>query len=134
MPHASHSLDLAFEEFLKELPPVYAEMAPAFKAFARPRKLKTPAHLLQVVMLSCGLDQALRTAAGSFTLFEERLTETAIRQRWRACGPWPKALLHTMFPAPETPLTTWRLRIVDGSSRQGPGARGTDDRGPLALD
>ncbi|WP_157174413.1 hypothetical protein [Thiocystis violascens] len=37
-------VDLAFEAFLKELPPEYATMAREFKAFARPRKLKTPAH------------------------------------------------------------------------------------------
>ncbi|MBK5963658.1 hypothetical protein CCR95_06050 [Thiocystis minor] len=105
MSHAPQPVDLAFEDFLKELPPEYATMAHAFKAFARPRKLKTPAQLRQVVMLSCGLDQALRTTAGSFTLLEERITETAIRQRLRACGPWLKALLHTMLPVTETPLT-----------------------------
>jgi cell fate regulator YaaT (PSP1 superfamily) len=71
MLHASKPVDLAFEAFLKELPPEYATMAREFKACARPRKLKTPAQLLQVVMLYCGLDQALRTTAGSFTLLEE---------------------------------------------------------------
>ena len=134
MLHAPQPVDLAFEAFLKELPPEYATMAREFKAFVRPRKLKTPAQLLQVVMLYCGLDQALRTTAGSFTRLEERLAETAIHQRLRACGPWLKALLHTMFPATQTPLTGWRLPIVDGSSRQGSGAQGTDDRVHLALD
>jgi len=134
MSHAAQPVDLAFEDFLKELPPEYAEMAYEFKAFARPRKLKTPAHLLQVVMLYCGLDQALRTTAGSFTLLEERITDTAIHQRLRACGPWLKALLQTMLPATQTPLTSLRLLIVDGSSLQGPGAEGTDYRVHLALD
>ncbi len=134
MLHAPQPVDLAFEAFLKELPPEYAPMARDFKAFVRPRKLKTPAHLLQVVMLFCGLDQALRTTAGSVTLLEERLTETAIRQRLRACGPWLKALLHTMLPVIQAPLTGWRLLIVDGSSLQGPGAQGTDYRVHLALD
>ena len=68
MSHTPQPIDLAFEDFLKELPPESVEMAYEFKAFARPRKLKTPAQLLQVVMLYCGLDQALRTTAGSFTL------------------------------------------------------------------
>ena len=94
--HAAQPVDLAFENFLKDLPPEYAEMAYEFKAFARPRKLKTPSQLLQVVMLYCGLDQALRTVAGRFTLLEERITETAIHQRLRACGPWLKALLQRM--------------------------------------
>ena len=47
-------------------------------------------------MLYCGLDQALRTTAGSITPREERITETAIQQRLRACGLCLKALLHTM--------------------------------------
>ncbi|WP_041447013.1 hypothetical protein [Thiocystis violascens] len=131
---ASTAVDLAFEDFLKELPGDDAEMAHAFKAFARPRKLKTPAHLLQVVMLSCGLDQALRPAAGSFRRLAERITDTAIHQRLRACGPWLKALLHTLLPATKSTLTSLRLPIVDGSSLQGPGAAGTDDRVHLALD
>ncbi|WP_201092131.1 hypothetical protein [Thiocystis minor] len=67
MSHEPNPVDLAFEDFLKDLPPEYAEMAYEFKAFARPRKLKTPAQRLQVVMLYCGLDQALRTTAGRFT-------------------------------------------------------------------
>ena len=96
MLHAPQPVDLAFEAFLKQLPPEYATMAREFKAFARPRKLKTPAQLLQVVMLDGGLDQALRTTAGSFTRLEERIAETAIRQRLRACGPWLKALLQAM--------------------------------------
>ncbi|MTW23176.1 hypothetical protein, partial [Allochromatium palmeri] len=134
MSQASQPIDLAFEAFLKELPPEYAEMAYAFKAFARPRKVKTPAHLLQIVMLYCGLDQALRTTAGSFTLLEERITDTAILQRLRACGPWLKALLKAMLPSTKTALTALRLLIVDGSSLQGPGAKGTDYRVHLALD
>jgi len=53
--------DIAFEEFLKELPAdYYSEMAYEFKAFTRSRKIKTPAQLLQVVMLYCGLDYVLR--------------------------------------------------------------------------
>ena len=96
MLRAPQPVDLAFEAFLKQLPPEYATMAREFKAFARPRKLKTPAQRLQVVMLDCGLDQALRTTAGSFTRLEERITETAIHQRLRACGPWLKALLQAM--------------------------------------
>jgi len=61
---------VAFEEFLKELPADYAEQAREFKAFTRSRKVRTPADLLQLLMLYCGLDQALRTTAGSFTLWQ----------------------------------------------------------------
>ena len=126
--------EVAFEEFLKELPADYAEQAREFKAFTRSRKVRTPADLLQLLMLYCGLDQALRTTAGSFTLWQERLTDTAIRQRLMACGPWLKALLHRMLPAAMTAVTGFRLLVVDGSSLQGPGATGTDYRVHLVLD
>jgi hypothetical protein len=125
--------EIAFEEFLKELPPDHAEMAYEFKAFSRGRKVKTPAQLLQVVMLYCGLDLALRTCAGSFSLLEERITDTAIHKRLKACGPWLKALLQAMLPSAGA-LKSCRLLVVDGTSLRGPGSEGTDYRVHLALD
>jgi hypothetical protein len=109
-------------------------MAYEFKAFSRGRTIKTPAHLLQVVMLYCGLDQALRTCAGSFSLLEERVTDTSIHKRLRVCGPWLKALLQAMLPSAGTALTSGRLLVVDATSLQGPGSAGTDYRVHLALD
>ena len=79
------SEDITFEEFLKELPADYSEIAYEFKAFTRSRKIKTPAQLLQVVMLYCGLDHVLRETAGVFTLQEDRITDTAIHKRLKAC-------------------------------------------------
>jgi len=126
--------DIAFEEFLKELPADYSEMAYEFKAFTRSRKIKTPAQLLQVVMLYCGLDHVLRETAGVFTLQEGRITDTAIHKRLKACEPWLKALLTKMLPSVPSASTSLRLLVVDGSSLQGPGAKGTDYRLHLALD
>ena len=60
--------EILFASFLQELPPEYWQLAIDFKAFTRARKIKTPAQLMQVVMCYCGLDQALRDTAGSFTL------------------------------------------------------------------
>ena len=91
--------DIAFEEFLKELPADYYEMAYEFNAFTRSRKIKTPAQLLQVVMLYCGLDHVLRETAGVFMLQENRITDTAIHKRLKACDPWLKALLTKMLPS-----------------------------------
>src|SRR4029453_1712623 len=48
-----------FEELLQDLPPETVSMAREFKAFARVRKIKTPAQLLRVVLLYCGVDKAL---------------------------------------------------------------------------
>ena len=128
------SENIAFEEFLKELPADYSEMAYEFKAFTRSRKIKTPAQLLQVVMLYCGLDKVLRETAGLFTLQEDRITDTAIHKRLKACEPWLKALLTKMLPSVTSTSTSLRLLVVDGSSLQGPGAKGTDYRLHLALD
>ena len=118
------AVEIAFEKFLKELPPDYAALAYQFKAFVRARKIKSPAQLLQVAMLYCGLDQALRSTAGSFALLQQRITDMAIHRRLKACGPWLKALLHALLPGTATASTSFRLLVVDGSSLQGPGAPG----------
>ena len=70
--------DIAFEQFLQELPEDYEASAREFKAFCRARKIKSPADLLQVVMCYCGLDQVLREVAGTFTLMQEAISDTAI--------------------------------------------------------
>ena len=43
--------DTLFEELLQDLPPETVQMARAFKAFVRAKKVKTPAQLLRVVFL-----------------------------------------------------------------------------------
>lgn len=127
-------LEIAFEELLQALPPDYHALAFEFKAFARSRKIKTPAQLLQVVMSYCGVDEVLREVAGNFTLLQERITDTAIHQRLKACGPWLKAMLQRMLPGLDKLPGQLRFVIVDGSSVQGPGARGTGHRLHLAID
>ena len=127
-------LEIEFEQFLKELPIDYHEMAYEFHAFTRSRKIKTPAQLLQIVMLYCGTDKVLRETAGVFTLLEERVTDTAIHKRLKACAPWVKALLKRMLPCEPLYPEALRILVLDGSSLQGPGAKGTDFRLHLALD
>jgi hypothetical protein len=128
--------DTTFESFLQELPADYRELAIEFKAFTRSRKIKTPAQLMQVVMSYCGLDAVLRETAGQFTLLEERISDTAIHQRLKACGPWVKALLSRLMGEAVRPLLEGHLRfiLIDGSTVQGPGATGTECRLHLALD
>jgi DDE family transposase len=130
------NLDTTFESFLQELPEDYRELAIEFKAFTRPRKIKTPAQLMQIVMGYCGIDQVLREAAGNFTLLEERISDTAIHNRLKACVPWVKALLSRILGAAAGPLLEGHLRflIADGSTVQGPGAKGTWYRLHLAID
>ena len=122
--------------FLQELPEDFRELAIEFKAFARSRKIKTPEQLMQVVMNYCGLDAVLRETAGNFTLLEERISDTAIHNRLKACVPWVKALLTGMMGEAVKPLLEGRLRILvaDGSTVQSPGATGTQYRLHLAID
>jgi hypothetical protein len=128
--------ETTFESFLQELPEDSWELAIEFKAFTRSRKIKTPAQLMQVVMGYCGLDTVLRETAGNFTLLEERISDTAIHNRLKACVPWVKALLSRMMGAAAQPLLEGHLRflIIDGSTVQGPGAKGTWYRLHLAID
>jgi hypothetical protein len=130
------NLDTTFESFLQELPENYRELAIEFKAFCRSRKIKTPEQLMQVVMGYCGIDEVLREIAGNFTLLEERISDTAIHNRLKACVPWVKALLSRMMGDAAKPLLEghWRFLIVDGSTVQGPGAKGTENRLHLAID
>lgn len=108
-------------------------MAREFKAFVRAKKVKTPEHLLRVVLLYCGLDKSLRTGAGIFTALYEPITDQAVAERLRACGPWVKALLRQMLPVTALPEGK-RFLVIDGSTVQAPGATGTDHRLHLCLD
>ena len=130
------SVDIAFDQFVQELPEDYEAMAYEFRAFARSRKIKSPLQLLQVVMLYCGVDLSLRGAAGIVTLLEERMTDTAIHKRLKACGPWLKAMCQHLHEERTEGLNEGHLRflIVDGSTVQVPGAEGISYRLHLAID
>ena len=60
--------DTLFEDLLQDLPAEVCLMARECKALVRAKKIKTPEHLLRVVLLYCGLDKSLRTVAGTFTV------------------------------------------------------------------
>jgi Transposase DDE domain len=128
--------DTLFEELLQDLPAESVQMARAFKAFVRAKKVKTPAHLLRMVFLYCGLDKPLREVAGTFTALYESITDQSVAERLRACGPWVQAMLRQMVPmAAVEPLPSGRrFVVIDASSIQAPGATGTDHRLHLAMD
>ena len=128
--------DTLFEELLQDLPPETAHMAREFKAFVRAKKVKTPEHLLRVVFLYCGLDKSLREVAGTFTALYEAITDQAVAERLRACGPWMQAMLRRMLPLAlgDTLPAGHRLVVIDASSIQAPGATGTDHRLHIAMD
>ena len=130
-------VDTQFEALLQDLPLELVDSAREFRAFTRARKIKTPQELLRVVLLYCGLDQSLRTVAGNLTLLDERITDSSVMTRLKACEPWVKALLPQLLPPlPLLPLLPagYRLSVIDGSSIEAPGADGTDYRLHLRLD
>ena len=128
--------DTLFEELLQDLPPQTAHMAREFKAFVRAKKVKTPEHLLRIVFLYCGLDKSLREVAGTFTALYESMTDQAVAERLRACGPWVQAMLRRMLPLStvDTLPPGRRFVVIDASSLQAPGATGTDYRLHIAMD
>src|SRR2546425_4209793 len=128
--------DTLFEELLQDLPPATVQMAREFKAFVRPKKVKTPMQLLRVVFFYCGLDKSLREVAGTLTALYGSITDQAVAERLRACGPWVQAMLRRMLPlsAVETLPQGRRFVVIDASSMQAPGAKGTDHRLHIAMD
>jgi len=128
--------DTLFEELLQDLPPETVQMAWEFKAFARARKIKTPEQLLRVVLLYCGLDKPLRAVAGNMTALYCPITDQAVAERLRACGPWVKAVLRKLLPRPCVGALPQGLRfvVIDASSLQAPGATGTDYRLHISMD
>ncbi len=83
---------------LRNFPPETAHMARECKAFVRAKTVKTPAQLLRVVFFYCGLDTPLREVAGTCTALYASITDQAVAERLRACGPWVQALLRRMLP------------------------------------
>ena len=90
--------DTLFEELLQDLPPETAQLAREFKAFVRGKKVTTPEQRLRLVLFSCGLEKSVRDVAGTFTGLYASITDHAVAERLRACGPWVKALVGQRLP------------------------------------
>ena len=80
-----------------------------------------------MVLLYCGLNTSLREVAGPVTLLVERITATAVAERWAACRSWVQALLAHMLPRPSLAALSGphRFLVIDASGIQAPGARST---------
>jgi hypothetical protein len=136
MPQPSPDVHPLCADLLQDLPPETGQMAREFTAVTRARKIKTPAQLLRGVLLYWGLDTSLREVAGPCTRLVARLTESSVAERVAACRPWGRALLAKMLPRVErTELPgRRRLRVIDASGLQAPGARGPQYRLHLCMD
>jgi hypothetical protein len=130
-----HSTNILFDQFIQELPSNYHEMAYEFEAFARARKIRSPLHLLEVIMLYCGLDLSLRSCAGQIAQTQGYISDTSVNSRLEASVPWVKAMLVSVFGF-EKAVNSGSLRfiVIDGSTVQEPGAKGTTYRLHVAID
>ena len=128
--------DTTFAQLLQDLPPQLKELARENNAFTRSRKIKDPEELLRMVLLYCGLDKTLRETAAVWTLLWEQITDEAVSQRLNGCRNWLKAMLRKMLQPGEITEGAEGLRwvVVDGSSIQTPGAKGTSYRLHLCMD
>jgi hypothetical protein len=127
--------NILFDQFIQELPSNYHEMAYEFKAFVRPRKIRSPLQLLEVVMLYCGMDFSLRSCAGQIAQMQGYISDTSVNDRLKACVPWVKAMLASVFGF-ERVINKGSLRfiVIDGSTVQEPGAKETTYRLHIAID
>ena len=78
----------------------------------------------------------LGQVAGTLTALYEPITDQAVAERLRACGPWIKAVLRQMLPPPAVTALPQGLRfvVIDATTVQAPGAKGTDHRLHISLD
>jgi hypothetical protein len=129
------NIDITFEQFVQAVPVDIQELAYEFKAFTRARKIQNPLQLIKLVMLYCGLDLSIRSCAGEVAQMQGYISDTAVQKRLAACVPWVKALLIGVFGLEAIVESgTLRFVIIDGSTIQEPGAKGTTYRLHVLID
>jgi Transposase DDE domain len=119
------------------LPSELTDLAKECGAFCRERKIKNVPQLLQVVLLYCGLDFSLRETAGVLTLSGTTISDQAIKERLDGCRVWLSLVLQKMLPSLPLEMEARigrRWLLIDGSTVQVPGAKGTSYRIHLSWD
>lgn len=130
-------IDNTFEKLLQDLPSDLIDSAKECGAFCRQRKIENVPQLLQVVLLYCGLDLSLRETAGVLTLLGTTISDQAIKERLDGCRVWLSVVLRKMLPGLPVEIAGEigrRWLLIDGSTVQVPGAKGTSYRIHLSWD
>ena len=130
-------IDTTFEELLQDLPSELTDLAKECGAFCRKRKIKNVPQLLQVVLLYAGLDFSLRETAGVLTLLGTTISDQAVKERLDGCRLWLSLVLRKMLPSLPIEMEARigrRWLLIDGSTVQVPGAKGTSYRIHLSWD
>ena len=130
-------IDSTFEALLQDLPSDLSDLAKECGAFCRERKIKNVPQLLQVVLLYAGLDFSLRETAGVLTLLGTKISDQAVKERLDGCRVWLSLVLQKMLPSLPVEMEARigrRWLLIDGSTVQVPGAKGTSYRIHLSWD
>jgi hypothetical protein len=122
----------------KLLPSGWEEAARKTEAFQRVRYTQKPAELLRVLLLHAASDSSLReTTLLARAAKISTMSQVALFKRLKTSGKWLtwmcRALAVEMRPQSVEP-GRFRLRAVDGSTVQGPAAKGIDWRLHFAID
>ncbi len=130
-------IDTTFASLLQDFPSDLIKSAKEFAAFRRGRKIKKVEQLFQAVLLYCGLDFTLRATAGVLTLLGTDISDQAVSDRLSGCAAWLSEMLKAMLPQLPNKLVDergGRWLLIDGSTVQVAGARGTSYRIHLGWD
>jgi Transposase DDE domain len=97
-------------------------------ALTRQRCVRSAQQLLYLLMLYVVSDASLRDVAAYSTAMGAPLSDEAVRQRFHLAETFVTKLLSLLFAAELQRPTCRRMLLCDGTTVQGPGAKGTDFR------
>lgn len=112
------------------------ELAYATGAFQRRREVESPSELLQLLLTWAVAERSLReTALLSAEAGMADVSDVALMKRFIRAGDWLGALLAEVLGQVQPQVPGFlRMRLIDASSIQRRGSRGTDARLHLSLD
>lgn len=131
-----------FEVLLQHLPAGWQELAVEKCAFGRSRQIKSPLELLRLVFVYLAADNSLRSVAAALVSRRIWMTDQAVFNRLHNCRDWLETLLAqmlnqqltTQMSARAQTILHRRLKIVDATVLNCPGAKGEDYRLHLCFD
>lgn len=131
-----------FEALLQHLPAGWQELAIEKRAFRRSRQIRSPLELLRLVFVYLAADHSLRSIAAALISRRIWMTDQAVFSRLHNCRDWLESLLNLMLNQQLAGqmsnlgqrLPHRRLKIVDATVLNCPGAKGEDYRLHLCFD
>lgn len=131
-----------FEALLQFLPAGWQELAVEKRAFVRSRQIKSPLELLRLMFVYLTTDNSLRSVAAALVSRQIWMTDQAVFNRLHRCRDWLESLLNLMLNRQLAAqmsnlgkrLPHRRLKIVDATVLNCPGAKGEDYRLHLCFD